>query len=232
LGAEFVRVLSAAGARVAAAARRTDRLKELSSQVEGVVPIGCDLSADSGLRRLVQDARAELGPISVLVNNAGIVGGRIPAEDLDRDSLEGALAVNLIAPIRLATLVFQDMRALGGGSIINVSSISGLVGIGVIPQVSYVASKTGLVGVTRELALQWAPHRIRVNAIAPGFFESEMTSRTFSSPSLTQWVESNTPLPGHGHVEDFAGAVLLLASDAGRFITGQTLVVDGGWSAR
>jgi NAD(P)-dependent dehydrogenase (short-subunit alcohol dehydrogenase family) len=225
-------VLAAAGARVAATARRIDRLQQLASEVEGVVPIPCDISSDDGLQQLVQEAREQLGPIGVLVNNAGIVGGRTPAEHVERGSVEATLAVNLVAPIRLSALVFPDMRELGGGSIVNVSSISGLVGIGAIPQVSYVASKTGLVGATRELALQWAPYGIRVNVIAPGFFESEMTSRTFSTPELTRWVESNTPLPRHGQVGDFAGALLLLASDAGRFITGQALVVDGGWTAR
>ena len=120
----------------------------------------------------------------------------------------------------------------GGGSIVNVSSISGLVGIPGIPQASYAASKAGLSGLTVELAVQWARHRIRVNTVAPGFFRSEITESLFDSERGSDWLRRNTPLPDEGTADDVVGSILWLVSDAGRYVTGQTIAVDGGWTAR
>jgi NAD(P)-dependent dehydrogenase (short-subunit alcohol dehydrogenase family) len=124
------------------------------------------------------------------------------------------------------------MRSEGRGAIVNVSSISGQVGIPGIPQASYAASKAGLSGLTSELAIQWARHSIRVNTVAPGFFRSEITEALYTDERSRDWLRRNTPLPIEGSVEDFVGAVLWLVSDAGRYVTGQTIVVDGGWTAR
>ena len=124
------------------------------------------------------------------------------------------------------------MRAAGRGAIVNVSSISGQVGIPGIPQASYAAAKAGLSGLTSELAVQWARHAIRVNTVAPGFFRSEITEGMYDDERSRAWLRRNTPLPNDGTVDDFVGAVLWLATDAGRFVTGQTIVVDGGWTAR
>ncbi|GAB3200714.1 3-oxoacyl-[acyl-carrier-protein] reductase [Nocardioides hungaricus] len=232
LGQSFVRTLTAAGASVAAAGRRSEPLLALAGSCAGVVPITGDLSHEDGPEHVVARVRAEVGPVDVLVNNAGIVGGVVRAQDESRESFDQVLAVNLTAPARLSAAVHQDMVARGGGSIVNISSISGVVGLGRIPQASYVASKTGLIGLTRELALQWASKNIRVNAIAAGFFESEMTEGLYASERMSEWLESNTPLRRRGAARDMSGALLLLASDAGRYITGQTVTVDGGWTAR
>jgi NAD(P)-dependent dehydrogenase (short-subunit alcohol dehydrogenase family) len=124
------------------------------------------------------------------------------------------------------------MKAIGRGSIVNISSISGHVGVPGIPQASYAASKLGLSGLTAELAVQWARHSIRVNTVAPGFFRSEITAELYDSEKGQAWLRRNTPLPYDGRAIDFAGAVLWLASDAGRYVTGQTIVIDGGWTAR
>jgi NAD(P)-dependent dehydrogenase (short-subunit alcohol dehydrogenase family) len=124
------------------------------------------------------------------------------------------------------------MLQAGRGVIVHVSSISGTVGIPGIPQASYAASKAGLSGLTRELAVQWARHSIRVNTVAPGFFRSEITDDLYETERGQQWLQRNTPLPMQGSAEDFRGAVLWLVSDAGRYVTGQTIVVDGGWTAR
>ncbi len=142
------------------------------------------------------------------------------------------LDLNLVAPFRLAQAVFPHLVAAGGGAIVNISSISGHVGIPGIPQASYAASKAGLSGLTSELAVQWARHRIRVNTVAPGFFRSEITADLFDGESGQAWLRRNTPLPDEGRAEDVVGAVLWLVSDAGRYTTGQTIVVDGGWTAR
>jgi NAD(P)-dependent dehydrogenase (short-subunit alcohol dehydrogenase family) len=124
------------------------------------------------------------------------------------------------------------MRQLGGGSIVNISSVSGRVGIPGIPQASYAASKQALAGLSVELAVQWARHSIRVNAIAAGFFRSAMTAALYDDERQLEWLQRNTPLPHLATPEDFVGAALWLASDAGRYVTGQTIVVDGGWTAR
>jgi NAD(P)-dependent dehydrogenase (short-subunit alcohol dehydrogenase family) len=115
---------------------------------------------------------------------------------------------------------------------VNVSSIGGRVGVPGIPQASYAASKMGLSGLTAELAVQWARHSIRVNTVAPGFFRSEITDDLYEDEKGSAWLRRNTPLPVEGAVEDFVGAVLWLASDASRYVTGQTVVVDGGWTIR
>jgi NAD(P)-dependent dehydrogenase (short-subunit alcohol dehydrogenase family) len=124
------------------------------------------------------------------------------------------------------------MAAAGRRSVINVSSISGQVGIPGIPQASYAASKAGLSGLTVELAVQWARHGIRVNTIAPGFFRSEITGDLYDDEKSATWLRRNTPLRREGSADDFTGAVLWLASDAARYVTGQTIRVDGGWTAR
>jgi NAD(P)-dependent dehydrogenase (short-subunit alcohol dehydrogenase family) len=113
-----------------------------------------------------------------------------------------------------------------------VSSIGGLVGVPGIPQASYAASKAGLSGLTVELAVQWARHSIRVNTVAPGFFKSEMTELLYESERRHDWLRRNTPLPFDGAADDIVGAVMWLVSDAGRYVTGQTIVVDGGWTAK
>jgi NAD(P)-dependent dehydrogenase (short-subunit alcohol dehydrogenase family) len=155
-----------------------------------------------------------------------------PAEREPLEAIRQTLDLNLIAPFRLAQEVFPHMLAAGRGSIVNVSSISGHVGIPGIPQASYAASKLGLSGMTSELAVQWARHGIRVNTVAPGFFRSEITHGMYTDERSLAWLQRNTPLPYQGNVDAFVGAVLWLVSDAGRYVTGQTVVVDGGWTAR
>ncbi len=232
LGEAIARALSAEGAKVAIAGRRLDRLEGLAADLTGVAAFQCDVAKEEELQSLVARTRAALGPVDILVNNAGIAGESLAAQHDSRENLEAILAVNLVAPMRLSSMVYPDMRASGAGSIINIASISGIVGIGRLPQAGYVASKTGLVGLTRELALQWARDGVRVNAIAPGYFRTEMTEPMYAVPKLAEWVERNTPMGRPGDPSELTGAVLLLASAAGGFITGQTFVVDGGWTAR
>jgi NAD(P)-dependent dehydrogenase (short-subunit alcohol dehydrogenase family) len=142
------------------------------------------------------------------------------------------LKLNLIAPFRLSQEVFPYMTSRGRGSIVFISSLSGHVGVPGIPQASYAASKLGLSGLSKELAAQWSRHSIRINTVAPGFFRSEITDEFYDSEKGSTWLRRNTPLPIEGSVDDFIGAVLWLVSDAGRYITGQTIIVDGGWTAK
>lgn len=229
LGAAIARTLAGAGASVALVARRRDRLDALAAETGGVA-VACDLLDDAALDAVVPEVVERLGPPTVLVNAAGAIVGGNRAEDEPLDAVRRTLELNLVAPFRLSQAVFPHLVAAGGGAIVHISSISGHVGVPGIPQASYAASKAGLSGLTTELAVQWARHRIRVNTVAPGFFRSEITAELYDSEKGSAWLRRGTLLPDEGRAEDMVGAVLWLVSDAGRYTTGQTIVVDGGWS--
>jgi NAD(P)-dependent dehydrogenase (short-subunit alcohol dehydrogenase family) len=233
LGAHFVATLAEAGASVVAAARRLDRLEALAEQVPGVVAVAADVSDDDDCRRVVATAIDTFGRVDVLVNNAGISDGPAVAADEDLALFRRVIDVNLTSCFVLAQACATHMSAQGSGAIVNIASVHGLVGSAPNNQAAYSASKAGLVNLTRELALQWARTGIRVNAIAPGYFATELTEEMIADEAggLT-WIKRNTPLRRPGEVAELDGALLLLASDAGSYITGHTLVVDGGWTAR
>jgi NAD(P)-dependent dehydrogenase (short-subunit alcohol dehydrogenase family) len=231
LGAAVARTLAEAGAHVAVTARRADRLADLAKEIGGTAIAGDLLDLDQVARIVPElEERHGRGP-EILVNVAGAIAGVHKAEDEPLDDIRRTLDLNLVAPFRLCQHVFPHMRQAGRGAIVHVSSISGHVGIPGIPQASYAASKAALSGLTKELAVQWARHRIRVNTVAPGFFRSEITEELFDSERGSAWLRRNTPLPDEGTADDVVGAVLWLVGDAGRYVTGQTIVVDGGWTA-
>jgi NAD(P)-dependent dehydrogenase (short-subunit alcohol dehydrogenase family) len=231
LGEAVARTLAGAGARVAVAARRADRLEALVGEIGGHA-VACDLLDAEQVDALVPQVVEALGPPEILVNVAGGVSTDARAEDESIEDIERTLRLNLLAPFRLSQAVFPHMQAAGRGAIVHVSSISGIVGVPGIPQASYAASKAGLTGLTVELAVQWARHRIRVNTVAPGFFRSEITEPLYATEKGREWLRRGTPLPDDGAAEDVVGAVLWLVSDAGRYVTGQTIAVDGGWTAK
>jgi NAD(P)-dependent dehydrogenase (short-subunit alcohol dehydrogenase family) len=231
LGAAVARELASLGAVVAVAARRVDRLEALAGELGGHA-FPCDLLDPTQVDGLVPAVAAACGGPEILVNVAGGIEGGVRAEDETLDAVESTLRLNLVAPFRLSQACFPHMVAAGRGSIVNISSISGQVGVPGIPQASYAASKAGLSGLTRELAVQWARHRIRVNTVAPGFFRSEITESLYDDEKGRAWLGKNQPLPDDGTPEDVVGAVVWLVGDAGRFVTGQTVTVDGGWTAR
>jgi NAD(P)-dependent dehydrogenase (short-subunit alcohol dehydrogenase family) len=231
LGERFARVLSAAGARVVLVARRLERLEQLAAELGDATPAACDLSRGEDLEVPVQRALEVYGKVDVLVNNAGIERSR-PALEETGEVFSEVLDVNLLAPFMLARAAARDMLSRGaGGSIINIASILGLVGVGRPPQAAYTASKGGLINLTRELSAQWASSGIRVNAIAPGFFGSEMTERLFSEEGGYRWVARHTAMGRHGEAHELDGALLFLASDASSYVTGVALPVDGGWTS-
>lgn len=233
LGERFTRVLHAAGATVVAAARRLDRLEALATECGvRVVPVACDVTVEADLERLVATAlRVGGGRLDVLVNNAGI-GGPVPAEQEPFDEFRQVVDVNLNALFRLSQLAFEPLAANGGGSIVNVASMLGLVASAPIKQASYCASKGAVVNLTRELGCQWARKGVRVNAIAPGWFPSEMTTDMFGDDGSMAFVARNCPLGRTGAEHELDGALLFLASDASSYVVGQILAVDGGWTAR
>ncbi|MEU5840361.1 SDR family oxidoreductase [Rhodococcus sp. NPDC047139] len=231
LGAAVAETLAAFGARVAVVARRKDRLDDLAERIGGL-SVPCDLSDLHAVDDVVPVVVDGLGAPTILVNGAGNMFTEERAESEPLGAVRSTIDLNLLAPFRLSQAVFPYMRDAGGGAIVNVSSISGRVGVPGIPQASYAASKLGLSGLTAELAVQWARHSIRVNTVAPGFFRSEITGPLYDSAKATEYLRRNTPLPKEGTPDDIVGAVLWLVGAAGSYVTGQTIVVDGGWTAR
>ena len=231
LGDRFARVLAAAGARVVGAARRADRLERLASEVDGLEPCICDVTLDEDLERLVGFALQRFGQIDVLVNNAG-VGRHYPAEEEPAEHFRRVIDVNLNAVFMLSRIAARAMLERGSGSIINIASMYGLVAAAPVAQASYCASKGGVVNLTRELGAQWARRGVRVNALAPGFFPSEMASEMIEDERSAKFLRRNTPMGRPGLPSELDGPLLFLASDASSYMTGQTLVVDGGWTAR
>ncbi|MGW6355953.1 SDR family NAD(P)-dependent oxidoreductase [Streptomyces sp. NPDC055092] len=235
LGARFAAVLAQAGATVFAAARRIDRLKELADSDARIHPVACDVSQEADRTRLVDTALAATGRIDILVNNAA-TSGETRAEDESPGAFADVLDVNLTAPFHLARLVAEAPAPTEGPpvgrSIVNISSILGLVSAAPLGGASYAASKAGLIGLTRELAGQWGRAGTRVNALAPGWFRTEMTADLFGDERSSRWVERNTLLGRGGEAQELDGALLFLASDASTYCTGQVLTVDGGWTAR
>lgn len=232
LGARFARVLAQAGAQLVLVARRADRLAALAGELDGALAVPADL-ADPGQREgAVAVALERFDRVDVLVNNAGISDGPQRAETEDPADFAAAVEVNLNATFHLCRLLAPTMLERGRGSIVNVASVHGLVASSPNRQAGYVASKSGLVGLTRELACQWASGGVRVNALAPGYFATDLTAAMIDADSGRSWIERNTPMRRVGAEDELDGALLFLSSDASSYVTGQTLAVDGGWTAR
>jgi hypothetical protein len=231
LGTRFARVLHAAGARVALVARRVDRLDGLAAELPGSLPIAGDLSVADDREGAVARVLDELGPIDVLVNNAG-VGRTVAIEKESLDTFRYAMELNVTAVWHMSKLAAPSMIASGGGSIVNIASMLGHVGATPVKQAHYCASKGAVINLTRETALQWARKGVRVNALCPGWFPSEMTAGMDTDEASQQFVRTMSPIPRMGHDHELDGALLFLASDASTFMTGQSLIVDGGWTCR
>jgi NAD(P)-dependent dehydrogenase (short-subunit alcohol dehydrogenase family) len=229
LGARFAQVLAGAGASVVVAARRADRLEALAKELDGLA-VRCDVVDGDDRERLLETTLERFGRIDVLVNNAG-VGTPQAAESETPERFAEVLDVNLTAAFAMSQLVGRTMLEAGRGSIVNVVSVLGIVSAGQIPFPSYSASKGGLIALTRELAGQWSRRGVRVNALAPGWFETEMTAEMFADERSMAWVRRKAPMGRPGQPHELDGALLFLASDAGSYVTGQVLAVDGGWTA-
>ncbi|MCU1666677.1 MAG: hypothetical protein QOI36_3887 [Pseudonocardiales bacterium] len=227
LGVAFAQGLAEAGADLVLGARRADRLDGTRKLVEDAgrlaVAVPTDVSSPGDCQALVAAATAEFGRVDILVNNAGI-GTAVPATRETREEFEQVIDVNLNGCYWMAQACGRVMGP--GSSIINISSVLGLTTAG-LPQAAYAASKAGLLGLTRDLAQQWSGRRgIRVNALCPGFFVSEMTDQY--KPGYLEQQLQRIPIGRMGDPAELAAAVVFLASDAAGYITGQALAVDGG----
>ena len=232
IGEHMVRVLRAGGMRVIAAARRLDRLETLAAEAAGVVAMRCDVTDESDLEALIAAAYEQFGRLDVVINNAGMSDAPAKAEEETAEQFSQVVDINLNSCFLLARSAAREMiRAEEPGSIINIASVHSFVSSAPNNQAAYVASKTGLVGLTRELAGQWARNNIRVNCIAPGYFPTELTDPMMEEGSSgLNFITKRTPMRRPGKLPELDGALLLLASDASTYITGQTVTVDGGWT--
>jgi NAD(P)-dependent dehydrogenase (short-subunit alcohol dehydrogenase family) len=233
LGVTFAEGLAAAGASVVLAARRTDRIEALQKKLESsgakALAVECDVCKEASVDALVRATVDRFGTADILVNNAGVARVR-PALDEAPSEFRHILETNLVGAFTCAQRFGRVMVDARKGSIINIASILGLVGIGLAPQASYAASKGGIVNLTRELATQWARLGVRVNAIAPGWFPSEMAADMVETEDGQKFIRRRTPMGRAGDPKELLGVLLLLASDASSFMTGQIIAVDGGWT--
>jgi NAD(P)-dependent dehydrogenase (short-subunit alcohol dehydrogenase family) len=227
LGVAFAQGFAEAGCDVALGARRVDRLADTAALVEGAgrraLSVETDVASPEACQRLVDSAMEEFGRVDVLVNNAG-VGTAVPATREQPEQFRQVIDVNLNGCYWMAQACGRVMQP--GSSIINISSVLGLTTAG-LPQAAYASSKAGLIGLTRDLAQQWTGRKgIRVNAIAPGFFESEMTEQY--PDGYLELQQARIPAGRQGDPRELAATAVFLASAAAGYITGQTLPVDGG----
>jgi NAD(P)-dependent dehydrogenase (short-subunit alcohol dehydrogenase family) len=229
LGRHFALTLAQAGAKVALAARRADALNELAAEIEGfdgrAIPLTMDVTDADSVRAAVEAAETELGALTILVNNSGVTE-TVPVLEQEEASWDRILDTNLKGAWLVAGEVARHMIRLGhGGSIVNIASI---LGLRVRTQVAaYAASKAAVVQLTHALALEWVEHGIRVNAIAPGYFETDINHDLLRSP-VGQAIVARIPQQRVGQLAELDGPLLLLASDASSYMTGAVVPVDGG----
>lgn len=229
LGRHFAMTLARAGAKVALAGRRIDEGRKLAERIatDGgtATVVALDVASPASVAHAIVEATRALGPIDILINNAGIAVTRPVLEQTEED-WNNVIDVNLTGAWRVAQAVARHMKDRGkGGSIVNIASILGLRVAAQVP--AYVASKAGLIHLTRALALELARHRIRVNALVPGYIETDL-NREFFASEPGQTLVKRIPQRRLGKPGHLDGPLLLLASDASEYMTGSTLVIDGG----
>jgi NAD(P)-dependent dehydrogenase (short-subunit alcohol dehydrogenase family) len=236
LGVTFAGALAGAGANVVLAARSKDKVEAEARRLEdsgaGTLAVQCDVGDSSSVRDMVTAAWDKFGRVDVLVNNAGVSAeaGVVP-ENIPDELFEQTIRINLLGTWYCCRTVGERMLRDGkGGSLINISSIMGVAG-GQNTPTAYHSSKAAVINLTRSLAISWADRGVRVNAIAPGWFPSEMTAGWFAIPQFLERFQKSSPMQRVGDPSELVGPLLFLASDASSFVTGQTLCVDGGLSA-
>jgi NAD(P)-dependent dehydrogenase (short-subunit alcohol dehydrogenase family) len=227
LGVAFAEALADAGADIAICARRVEKLEETRKKVEATgrrcIAVQADVAKPEDCQRVVDETVEQLGKVDVLVNNAGI-GTAVPATREEPDEFRKVIEINLNGSYWMAQACGRAMK--DGGSIINIGSVLGSTTAG-LPQAAYGASKAAIIGLTRDLAQQWTGRKgIRVNALAPGFFESEMTAAY--PEGYLDMMMVRVPAGRKGEAQELAAAAIFLASDASSYITGALLPVDGG----
>ncbi len=236
IGRATVRALAAAGAQVAVVDLDGQAAAAVASEVEAAggsaLALCADVSDEAAIEALFAEVLQRLGPVDVLVNNAG-AALRKPAVDLPLAEWDKVVAVNMTGVFLCARAAARHMIAAGkGGAIVSTGSIMSLSGGGLYPNISYQTTKGAIVNMTRALAIEWAPHGIRVNAVAPTYVRTRFIAPLLADPALVARIEAMTPLRRLAEPEEVAAAILFLASPAASMITGHTLPVDGGFLAQ
>jgi len=235
LGVSFARGLAKAGCDLVITARDLDRLKGVAEDLEQyghrVVAIRADVSNAADAETMVARSVGEFGRLDILVNNAGIAA-RADAEDMTREQWQSVIDTNLTGLFFCAQSAARHMLSRGRGKIINIASMYGISAASYVPQASYVASKAAVLGLTRELAVEWAPRGVQVVALAPGFFRSDQTVWAFEqNKELGEKLLAKVPMGRMGKLEELEGTIAYLGSPASDYMTGQALVLDGGFLA-
>lgn len=229
IGREIARAFAAAGARVIVADRNRDSGVTVADELGGFF-VELDVTDSGAVRSAVDSLVADHGPIAILVNNAGIVRNT-PAESTSDEDWRDVFRVNVDGVFWCCREVGRTMLEAGGGSIINIASMSGLVANKPQPQAAYNASKAAVIMLTKSLAAEWAGRGVRVNAIAPGYVATELTLKGMGNPDWREeWLRS-TPMGRVAEPAEIAPAAVYLASDASSYVTGSVLVIDGGYTA-
>jgi len=235
LGVSFARGLLKAGCNVALAARDLNGLTKIAEELKElgprVIPIRTDVRNAADVNSMVQRVFNEFGRIDTLVNNAGI-SAVAPAEEMTPEQWQDVIDTNLTALFYCAQCVGRHMLCAGSGRIINIASMYGFSGASYVPQVSYVTSKSGVLGFTRELAVQWGPRGVQVVALAPGLFRSDQTIWALEgNKELGEKLLAKVPMGRIGKLEELEATIVYLASAASGYMNGQALVIDGGFLA-
>lgn len=233
LGRQMAEGLAEMGAAVVLCARKQERCQQAAEELQRLgnktIALACDVKSQSSVREMVEATLAQLKRIDILVNNAGISWGA-PVETMSLDDWTKVIETNLTGTFLCAQAVGEVMIGQGRGKIINIASVAGLGGAPPeVPAIGYHASKGGVIAFTKDLACKWAPHNIQVNALAPGWFPTHMSGRVLQRHG--ELFLSHIPMRRFGNDHDLKGAAVFLASAASDYVTGHTLVVDGGQTA-
>ncbi len=230
IGRATVEALAAAGARVVVSSRKAAACETVADAIRAkggeAIVIPCNISEKADLMRLADETEQALGPIDILVCNAASNPVYGALGDVSDDAFDKIMANNVKASFWLCNRVVPTMATRGGGSVILISSIVGLKGSKTIG--AYAISKAADVQLARNYAVEWGPQNVRINCISPGLIRTDFAQALFDSPGADKFIKNTTPLGRAGEPEDIAGVVVFLASPAGRFITGQNIVADGG----
>jgi len=233
LGVQYAKALASQGADVVLLARRVDKLETVKNEILATgrrcIALKCDVTVEGEIVFAIHQIMHTFGRIDILINNAG-TSAISPAEKMSESDWDKVLDVNLKGVFLVAKHVGTQMIKQNYGKIVNISSIFGCVGNSSFPVVNYHAAKHGVIGITKALAAEWAKYNITVNAIGPGFFESEMTASAINTDDFKRYVEVSCPMKRIGKPGELNGAMIYLSSDASTYVTGQTIFVDGGWT--